>query len=42
MRLEFVYRLQSSGFVQGLPMQVEVPPDLDREAMLPPLLTQLS
>jgi len=39
--LEFIYRLQSSGFVQGLPMHVEVPPD-SIEAMLPPLLTQLS
>jgi hypothetical protein len=39
--LEFIYRLQSSGFVQGLPMHVEVPPD-SIEAMLPPLLAQLS
>jgi hypothetical protein len=39
--LEFIYRLQSSGFVQGLPMHVEVPPD-SIEAMLPPLLSQLS
>ncbi len=39
--LEFIYRLQSSGFVQGLPVRVEVPPDRI-EALLPPLLAQLS
>ena len=39
--LEFVYRLQSSGFIQGLPVQVEVPPERI-EALLPPLLAQLS
>ncbi len=39
--LEFLYRLQSSGFVQGLPMHVEVPQD-SIENLLPPLLSQLS
>ncbi|PXW94162.1 hypothetical protein C7444_11556 [Sphaerotilus hippei] len=39
--LEFIYRLQSSGFVQGLPMRVEVPQERI-EALLPPLLAQLS
>lgn len=39
--LEFVYRLQSSGFVQGLPVRVAVPPERI-EALLPPLLAQLS
>lgn len=39
--LEFIYRLQSSGFVQGLPVRVEVPPERI-EALLPPLLAQLS
>jgi hypothetical protein len=39
--LEFIYRLQSSGFVQGLPMHVEVPQDRI-ENLLPPLLSQLS
>jgi hypothetical protein len=39
--LEFIYRLQSSGFIQGLPVQVEVPPDRI-EALLPPILSQLS
>jgi hypothetical protein len=38
--LEFVYRLQSSGLVQGLPVQVEAPSDRI-EALLPPLLAQL-
>ena len=39
--LEFIYRLQSSGFIQGLPVQVEVPPDRI-ESLLPPILSQLS
>lgn len=39
--LAFIYRLQASGFIQGLPIPVEVPPDRI-EALLPPLLTQLS
>lgn len=39
--LQFVYRLQNSGLVQGLPVQVEVPPERV-EALLPPLLTQVS
>ncbi len=39
--LSFVYRLQASGYVQGLPMQVEVPRERV-EALLPPLLAQLS
>ncbi|RZS58780.1 hypothetical protein [Sphaerotilus mobilis] len=39
--LEFVYRMQSSGFIQGLPVQVEVPPERI-EALLPPVLAQLS
>jgi hypothetical protein len=39
--LEFIYRLQSSGFIQGLPVHVAVPPDRV-EALLPPLLSQLS
>ncbi len=39
--LQFVYRLQSSGLLQGLPVQVEVPPDRV-EALLPPLLAQMS
>ncbi len=39
--LEFIYRLQSSGFIQGLPMPVGVPPD-SIEALLHPLLMQLS
>jgi hypothetical protein len=39
--LEFVFRLQSSGLVQGLPVPVEVPSETV-EALLPPLLAQVS
>jgi hypothetical protein len=39
--LEFVYRLQSAGLIQGLPVPVSVPPD-SVEALLPPLLAQLA
>ncbi|MEY4749085.1 MAG: hypothetical protein RIQ60_1299 [Pseudomonadota bacterium] len=39
--LEFVYRMQSAGLVQGLPVPVSVPPD-SVEALLPPLLAQLA
>ena len=39
--LEFVYRLQSSGLVQGLPVPVAVPAERV-EALLPPLLSQMS
>lgn len=39
--LEFVYRLQSSGLIQGLPVPVAVPKD-SVESLLPPLLGQLS
>lgn len=39
--LEFIYRLQSSGFIQGLPMALDVP-DEPLERLLPPLLAQLS
>lgn len=39
--LEFIFRMQSSGFIQGLPERVQVPPDRI-EALLPPLLAQLS
>lgn len=38
--LQFVYRLQSSGLLQGLPVAVEVPPERI-EALLPPLLAQM-
>lgn len=39
--LQFIYRLQTSGLIQGLPVQVEVPPERV-EALLPPLLSQMS
>jgi Roadblock/LC7 domain len=39
--LEFVYRMQSSGLLQGLPVPVAVPPETI-EALLPPLLAQMS
>jgi hypothetical protein len=39
--LQFVYRLQTSGLIQGLPVQVEVPADRV-EALLPPLLSQIT
>jgi hypothetical protein len=39
--LEFIFRLQSAGLIQGLPVPVTVPPD-SVEALLPPLLAQLA
>lgn len=39
--LQFIYRMQTSGLVQGLPVHVEVPPETV-EALLPPLLAQMS
>lgn len=39
--LEFIYRLQSSGFVQGLPTPLSAPKD-SIESILPPLLSKLS
>lgn len=39
--LEFIFRLQSTGLIQGLPVPVSVPPD-SIEALLPPLLAQLA
>lgn len=39
--LEFIYRLQSSGFVQGLPHSLSAPKD-SIESILPPLLSKLS
>lgn len=38
--LQFVYRMQNTGLLQGLPVQIEVPAE-SIEAMLPPLLAQL-
>lgn len=39
--LEFIYRLQSSGYIQGLPVLLRAPQD-SIEAVLPPLLAKLS
>ena len=39
--LELIYRLQSSGFIQGLPEPLRVPQE-SIENILPPLLSQLS
>lgn len=39
--LEFVYRLQSSGLIQGLPAPLQSPHE-SLESLLPPLLEQLS
>lgn len=39
--LEFIYRLQTSGFIQGLPTPLRAPMD-SIESILPPLLAKLS
>jgi hypothetical protein len=39
--LEFVFRMQSAGLIQGLPVPVDLPAD-SVEALLPPLLAQLA
>jgi hypothetical protein len=39
--LQFIYRMQTTGLVQGLPVRMEVPAERV-EALLPPLLAQMS